>query len=736
MSVAKVRAMLDSGFRSILRFNKNVRVTVVTGCNYCHGGDRLDRRKIHAPTTHAKHFLNETLTMQNRFTIKDFFYMLIGLVICLLLFFNMIKTDHEVEALANVDQLIKNQNATLSNLDRSIESLRSGIRITPDMMAGGGNSATNSGGNAGNGNGNNGSATPAGGDFSNIPEDEFQANAAERPSYEPAADIQFSGPANTINRRGLPQQWQVAPDIELPDDFASGDSLVITWLSDPQMLTPVVASDAYGTRVFWYVMEYLVHLDIDSPFPKVPGLARSWEVSEDGMELTFHLFENATFSDGKPVTADDVIFTWDLATNPKVDSAQERSYIEANVEKWEKIDRHTVKFTMKKPYFDAVGVCGNLLPIMPKHVYGQYDEPTLNEGIPELCVGSGPFVLEKWDRNDQIVLARNENYWGPKPALDRIVIRIIANELSNLQEYRAGNVDLITPTAEQWVENADSPEIQDRGQTILYYTPRNGYQWLGYNQNRPIFQDKRTRQALTMLLDRRAIIDNLYFGLGLETTGPFFPLGDQYDDTIEPWPYDPERAKVLLAEVGWEDSDGDGILDMDLDGDGENEPFEFTFLCPSGLSFYERLQRFCQQSWREAGINVNLDLIEWTVFVDRLNERDFDLVSLIWSGGDPENDPYQIWHSSSIADKGSNLISFNNPEVDRLIEEARREQNYEKRQELWKGVHRIIHEEQPYTFLFAAPARGFLDKRFKNVKSHDYRLLYSEYYVPADQQKR
>ena len=236
--------------------------------------------------------------MQNRFTAKDFFYMLIGLAACLLLFLNMLKTDREVASLENVGAALKRQATTLGKLEVAINGLGDGIRIDPGALA---------------------VTTPA--DRSDAPQ-----NIAQRPSYEPGHDIRFGAMTAAVNRRGRPQQWQAAPDAALPDDFAAGDTVVLSWSADSDTLTPVVATDAYSRRVFWEVLEQLVHLDIDAPFPYVPGLARSWEVSEDGMELTFHLFENATWSDGRPVTADDVVFTWDLAMNPKIDAAHHRGY--------------------------------------------------------------------------------------------------------------------------------------------------------------------------------------------------------------------------------------------------------------------------------------------------------------------------------------------------------------------------------------------------------------------------
>ncbi len=636
--------------------------------------------------------------MQNRFGAKDFFYMLIGGVVCLLLFLNMVKTDREVTALEKVDATLKSQGTTLGKLETAIGKLSGGVHVAP---------------------GTAGTAGTAG------------AARAAPPV------VKFGSMSSSVNRVGLPQQWQAAPDDRLPADFAEGDSLVVSWTTDGDTLTPVVASDAYARRIFWEVLEYLVNRDLDAPFEYVPGLARSWDVSPDGMELTFHLFEHATWSDGRPVTADDVVFTWDLVFNEKIDAAHLRGYVGPNVDRYEKLDTHTVRFYMKQPYFDAVGICGNLIFIIPRHVYGDYDEQAFNKEISDLCVGSGPWILESWTKGQQIVLVRNENYWGPKPPLRKQVYRIISNELATLQEFKAGNVDYLwRPSPEQWVATVEAPWFKERGaQPILYFTPRAGYQYLGWNLRRPCFADKRTRQALTMLLDRRSMIDTLRNGMGVEISGPFYFKSDQYDTTIAPWPYDPPRAKRLLAEVGWRDTDGDGVLDMDLDGDGVREPFQFTFRVPSGLAFYDRLQRFVQDAFKEAGIKVDLDQLEWSVFLERLHERQFDAVSLIWTG-EPESDPFQIWHSSQEAHRGSNHIGFNDPAADRLIEEGRREMDHDKRMKTWHRLHALLHEEQPYTFLFASPERVFLHERFRNVVIHDYVLWNSEWYVPAAAQLR
>ncbi|MCH8345124.1 MAG: hypothetical protein IH983_14220 [Planctomycetes bacterium] len=661
--------------------------------------------------------------MQNRFTVKDFFYVVIGLVICLLLFLNMVKTNREVEALDRVQRALKQQNTTLGKLQRAIAGVSAGARTDATTFQEGSPDGVDPREPPP-------ARTPSG------PDDEpFQENVAALPSYQPGVDIAFSSASPAVNRHGMAQQWQTGPDAELPQDFTPGDTLILVWNAQPQTLTPFVSRDAYAARLSHEIFEPLCWVNLERPFEYVPGLARSWEVSEDGLELIFHLFPNAVWSDGEPVTADDVIFTFDLVMNDEIDAPHLRSYLKENLQQWYALDPHTVRFHMKDTYFDAVGICGNLLWILPEHVYGDLDPQTYNTRVRELCVGSGPWVLDSWTKGNQLVLARNENYWGPKPALKKQIIRVIISELAELQEFKAGNVDLIGPTPQQWTLNVDSQWLAQRGRSVLYHSPLRGYAYIGYNLRLAKLADKRVRQAFAMLLDRREMIDTLREGLGRIITGPFYFDADQYDRTIEPWPYDPQRARRLLAEVGWVDRDGDGVLDADLNGDGIREQFEITFLMPSGSTYAQRLQRYVQEKFQQAGIKVNLDQLEWFVFEQRLRNRDFEMVSLA-ANGRPEADPYPNWHSSQADNRGSNDVGFIHPEADRLIEEARRTLDYEKRMKLWHRFHRILHEEQPFTFLFTQPSLAFVDGRFRNVHHRPLRLYTSEWYVPLEVQLR
>ncbi|MEM6855882.1 MAG: ABC transporter substrate-binding protein, partial [Planctomycetota bacterium] len=265
-----------------------------------------------------------------------------------------------------------------------------------------------------------------------------------------------------------------------------------------------------------------------------------------------------------------------------------------------------------------------------------------------------------------------------------------------------------------------------------------GYGFMAWNQLKggttpTRFADRRVRQAMTMLVPRQEIWDNELRGYGFGVTGPFNRLSPQYNQDLEPWPYDPERAKALLKEAGYEDRDGDGVIE-----DANGQPFTFKYTFPSSQGsngFWNRVVLLIRDSFAQAGIVVELDPLEWSVFSEKLKGRDFDLISLAWSAG-IESDIHQMFHSDNIGEGADNFMSYSNPELDALIEEARMTIDETERMRLWNRVHAILHEDQPYTFLYSRMSLIFVDDRFENVERVKIGLNdRTEWYVPAAIQK-
>jgi len=506
-----------------------------------------------------------------------------------------------------------------------------------------------------------------------------------------------------------------------------GDWLVWCLSSEPATLNGVLEDASWATRwiVTGNIFESMIEYKPDA-FEYRGNLAEEFSISDDGLEIYFKLKKDIRFSDGVPITTDDVIFSYETITDPNIDCPSYANYFR-DVDRYEKVNDREIKFYMKKVYFLSLGFLGGI-PIYPKHVYEYEDAKEFNNRRTD-PVGSGPYVFESWDVGQQVVLNRNENYWDEKPKLKKIVYKFINNETAALKALESGDIDYLRPLPDQFTDKGKDEGFVEKFHCLSYWSAGNtGYFWMGWNQARPFFADRRVRLAMTHLVDREAILKYVLRNPEAKiATGPFYIYGLQNDATIEPWPYDPEKAKKLLDEAGWVDSDGDGIRDKN----GVN--FSFRYMIVAGSSFHVQLAKVLKDSMSRVGIEVIPDPYEWSVFTQRVQDRKYDAVNMAW-GGNVEGDPYQIWHSSQIA-KGSNYVGFNNPEADRLIEQARQTLDRDKRNALYHKFHRILHEEQPYTFVYTRPEQRFLDKRFKNVQIHKLGIDEHEWYVPLAQQK-
>jgi len=506
-----------------------------------------------------------------------------------------------------------------------------------------------------------------------------------------------------------------------------GDWLVWCLSSEPATLNGVLEDASWATRwiVTGNIFESMIEYKPDA-FEYRGNLAEEFSISDDGLEIYFKLKKDIRFSDGVPITTDDVIFSYETITDPNIDCPSYANYFR-DVDRYEKVNDLEIKFYMKKVYFLSLGFLGGI-PIYPKHVYEYEDAKEFNNRRTD-PVGSGPYVFESWDVGQQVVLNRNENYWDEKPKLKKIVYKFINNETAALKALESGDIDYLRPLPDQFTDKGKDEGFVEKFHCLSYWSAGNtGYFWMGWNQARPFFADRRVRLAMTHLVDREAILKYVLRNPEAKiATGPFYIYGLQNDATIEPWPYDPEKAKKLLDEAGWVDSDGDGIRDKN----GVN--FSFRYMIVAGSSFHVQLAKVLKDSMSRVGIEVIPDPYEWSVFTQRVQDRKYDAVNMAW-GGNVEGDPYQIWHSSQIA-KGSNYVGFNNPEADRLIEQARQTLDRDKRNALYHKFHRILHEEQPYTFVYTRPEQRFLDKRFKNVQIHKLGIDEHEWYVPLAQQK-
>ncbi len=676
--------------------------------------------------------------MENRFGVKDLVFVVLLLVMIVAVFLKMKQDDRQGQSLQNITQELQNQARDLTHMINLLES----------------------------------------GQFN-------------------------TGPATTQALRipAVPgSAFDALREAKKTEDYAPGDWLVEAFGVQPPSLTPIVSQDVYGSIVQARVLESLAVRDPDTLTYK-PLIATGWQVEDNrqawetyvaqrkavpltpeeiqaepdypakedaaaqdaytkrrmsegrrdldiggeadappAMTITFELRRNVRFSDGHPLTADDVIFTYQWIMNPLVAAQRERSSY-AEIKSVQKLDDYLVKYEFKRPYFEAFGLAAES-SILPTHFYSQFEPEAFNQST-GLLLGSGPYRLpnpESWSPGDPIELIRNERYWGDRPAIERLVYRIIENETAELTAFVNGEIDLLGAEPEQYVQMTKDKDLMARSKQEKFYSIRGGYVYIAWNQMRvgktTRFADKRVRQAMTMMTPRQQICDQLFLGYAQVANGPFNPLSSQANTQVQTFPYDIDRARALLAEAGYRDRNGDGVLEAE-----DGTPFEISITYPGKGETYKRVMLLVRDSFAKAGIRLQLDPVDWPVLTKKLTSRDFDAITLGWSAG-VETDVYQMFHSSQIADNADNFMAYHSPAVDRLIEQARQTLDEDKRMAIWKQVHAVLHEDQPYTFLFRRESLLFYDQRLQNVKRARAGLNYVSlwnmplvWYVPADKQK-
>ncbi len=550
-------------------------------------------------------------------------------------------------------------------------------------------------------------------------------------------------------------------------DAVPGDWVIKQEMADAEKLMPTVTNDASATDIFELIFDALLRLNRET-YELEGNIAKSLPViSEDHLTYTFDLKENVKFSDGKPLTGDDIIFTMKTIKIPFVDAQALRNYFD-DVKNVELVDgnKYKVRFTMSRPYFRAIYSIGDMR-ITPKHILDPRNEtdkftfedlanaqksldPKKNPEMqkyadffnsqevardPKYVVGSGPYKLEKWATGQAITIARNENYWdqGKVPNYaNKIVFKIIQDQNAAVVAAKNKEIDymyVIQPA--DFFENVKNPE-QFNIKKALVLEPT--YVYIAWNNERPLFKDKKVRWALSYAVDRQNIIDKLLFSAAVPIQSHIFYKSKFLNDKLPPIDYNMEKAKQLLDEAGWKDSDGDGVRDKIVDG--KKMDFKFTFVNNNNPK-RKKVMLIVIESLKQLGIQADLQEYEWSVFLDKTKKHDYDACYAAWQLNVTPDDPYQIWHSSQTIAEGSNWISYKNPEADKLLEENRITFDDVKRKEILDKWQQMIYDDQPVTFLWSETSRYFYSDRFKNTRWYSYPSsgLLNEWWTPKNMQR-
>ena len=438
----------------------------------------------------------------------------------------------------------------------------------------------------------------------------------------------------------------------------------------------------------------------EGPASFIPRLAERWVFSEDRKKLTFYLRKDALWSDGVPITAADVRFSWQAQIDPDVGWFGGTS-IKEPITDVEVVDDHTAVFHFEEGYANQlVDVAQGL--ILPKHAFGAlpFSEWRGNsDWFVENAVTSGAFVIESWQDGERIVLRRNERALPEdRPAYDRLVIRLVADDATRSAQLRAGEVNFIV------VEPAAAAALDGTQDVDLISWNYRQVAYVIWNLRRPLFQDARVRRALTMAIDRQAVIDTLYRGYAQPTTSLYLRDAWVYNRDLEPIPHDPEAALALFAEAGWRDTDDDGVLDKD------GEPFRFALETNKGSQVRGDVVLMLQEQLRRVGVDAEVVTYEFAALIERERAGNFD-ASFLGISVDTSWNLDALVHSSAIDSPSAfNLGAYSNPEVDRLIDEIQTFAEPLDAKPLHDQLQAVLHHEQPVTLMYQpqriAAARG------------------------------
>ncbi len=483
---------------------------------------------------------------------------------------------------------------------------------------------------------------------------------------------------------------QVVEDLEYSDAATPGGTFIDSTMSDIQTVHPFLAEEETSIAIAGLVFEQLIGGDVRTGQPAPTGLADSWEIAPDGVTYTFHLNKDAKWHDGVDVTAADVQFSFDALANPDAGSVYTGTFLDS-VESWRAIDDDTFEVVAKEPLFTFL--YDIVAWIIPKHIWESVpvaewrNDPGATGADPSRVIGSGPFKFQEWQQGQSVTLVRNDDYYGKVPYIDSYVLTIWPEQTTAVNALLNGETDAVELTAPDVASVEGVPGIV----VTDYPTPNFTYYEFNLNSDvTTLWQDQRVRQAFLYALDREAIVNDIQLGYAevAQGTQPVISYAYAPDQITTVYNYDPEKAKALLAEAGWGDTDGDGIVDKD------GQRLSFELLYAGGTTTNDQTAAYMQDAWRAIGVEMTPRALEFAALIEATTTNldwEVALYSFGWDASFLQVamfgcDQYQV---------GFNDMKYCNPELDAINEEAKRTFDEDTRRDLLIQASNIVNEEQP-----------------------------------------
>jgi len=460
--------------------------------------------------------------------------------------------------------------------------------------------------------------------------------------------------------------------------------------TNPSRLNPILATDSSSSEIAGFLFNGLVKYDKDSS--TIIGDLASEFFYENNTTLIFKLNQNVKWHDGKSFSAKDVLFTYETLISTKISSPYSASF--RFVKSVEIIDDFSIRVKYKKPYFKALETW--MMGILPYHILKD-DKNLMSSSFNTKPIGTGAYKLYQLEHSKNIILIANDDYFEGRPKIDKISFHIIADPLTRFLMLKSSALDVGNIESMQYEKQLNKDFLN---KFDIYEDISRSYTYLGFNLRIEKFKNPKVREALSLAIDRKELVDILFLGHGKVCTGPFLPRSKAFNSQIKAPIKNIQKAKKLLKDAGYD----------------ENNPFSFEIVTSNSSSIRPYAAQILQYQLKKAGIIVTLRVMEWQAFLNMVVfPHKFDTVLLGWALS-PAPDPYSLWHSDSDKTGGFNFIGYKNKKLDALIDASQEIIDREKLSTMWKEMFKIIVDDNPYLFLYIPNSITTVNKNIKNVQ--------------------
>ena len=479
--------------------------------------------------------------------------------------------------------------------------------------------------------------------------------------------------------------------------FAS--TLHLSIAASPARINPLLATDSASGEIAGWIFNGLFKYDKNGTI--IGDLAQKWRFL-DSTHLWVELRKNVLWHDGEEFSAKDVLFTYKLITSPKVFTPYASDF--RYIEDVKILDKYHLLIIYKQPYFKALQVW--MIGMLPYHILKNCSD-IMTSSFNQHPIGTGPYRLEGFEVSKDITLNAFENYFEHKPNIDRIVYHFLPDPSTQFLMLKSHKLDVGSLTPLQYERQIDKDFLSFYD---IYEQPSHGYTYLGFNLLRKKFQDRRVREAIDLAINRKELIDILFFSHAKVCTGPFMPGTFAYNSDIHPPKQDLQKAKKLLQEAGY----------------NAKHPLEFEIATNSNNSIRMYAAQIIQYQLAKIGVKVTIRAMEWQAFLNTIvTPRNFDTILLGWGLG-LTPDAYPLWHSDSAKLGGFNLVSYKNPKVDKLIEKAEKTIDTKRLAQIYKTIFKLIVHDIPYIFLYIPDSITVVNKKIRHVEPSIVGIMHNE----------